>query len=64
MWTNVNAKLPKPGRRVLVTVSNLYNDRSLELASYNKKGVWTAENGAALTWVLAWAPLPRAWRGK
>ncbi len=71
MWTNVNVKLPRFWRPVLVTMQWHDGSRRVTVAHRTDDGTsiinWREgtdmQTGAFLYYVLAWAPLPRAWRG-
>jgi hypothetical protein len=60
MWTNVNVKLPKDGAEKLVTVQDMYGHRHVTVCAFAKG----KQPGWLTGTVIAWAPLPRAWRGK
>ncbi len=60
MWVNVKDKLPRNGSEKLVTVRDMYGKRYVTVCAFFKG----QQPGWLLGTVIAWAPLPPAWRGK
>lgn len=60
MWISVDKRLPKTADDKLVTVRDMYGHRRTTIGYYSK-GMWCAQMPGT---VIAWANLPRAYRGK
>jgi len=60
MWISVDKRLPRNGVEKLVTVRDMYGKQRVTVASFFK-GRWSHWLSGT---VIAWANLPRAYRGK
>ena len=68
-WIPVSERLPKPGKRYLVTVKwedGEWSKLSVYDAVYGKDEKWHGDNYEPFKYceVLAWMPLPEPWKGE
>lgn len=60
MWISVKTKLPRNGAEKLVTVRDMYGKQHVTVCAFHKG----KQPGWLLGTVIAWANLPRAYRGR